>query len=67
MTLNQEIIDFCQDNNLRLPTDIEKANAAWDVADACDGTIQTPDMVRLFPGQPEMHTTMRFRRLVVLL
>jgi hypothetical protein len=65
--LNPEIADFCADNDLPLPTDIETANAAWDVADACDTTIQAQDMVRLFPGQPEMHTTTTFRALARLL
>lgn len=65
--LNPAIVDYCADKSIPLPTDIEKANAAWDVADACDCTIQAEDMVALFPGAPEMHTATTFGSLVRLL
>lgn len=62
--LDPMVIDYCTDNNLPLPKDAETANAAWEVMDAEDGTIQAADMVRLFPGRPEMHTATTFRALL---
>jgi hypothetical protein len=61
-TLNPEIAEYCGDNNLPLPSDVTTANAAWDVADPEELTIQAADMLALFPGRPEMHTTMSFAR-----